>query len=89
MIKIFAYCYEEEEQKGTLHDFVRVCASTHYLTDEYGMVICQGDVEYISNRLKWFENNPLKYYDIRNKIEKLKSNTPATFDSEYKMEFII
>ncbi len=71
MLKIFAYCFEDEEHKGTLHDFFHTCASTHYLTDEYGMVVHQGDAESCIKKLEWFEKHPLKYYDIRNQIAKI------------------
>ena len=88
MVKIFAYCVEDEMHKGTLHNFFNICASTHYLTDEYGMLICQGDVEYVTKRLKWFENNPLEYYKIRNKVAKIIGLTPEMYNEEMKMEFI-
>ena len=50
MIKLFVYCIETERENNTLHDFFWYGGSTHYITDEYGTVIAQGDAEYCAKK---------------------------------------
>ena len=69
MIKLFVYCIETERKNGTLHDFVRTNGSTHYITDEYGTVLAQGDADYCAKRIEWFESNPIKYYQFRGRLD--------------------